>query len=646
MSIKAKLTVSLLAVVLVFCGALGPVLQRVISPSFEQLELEEAREDADRVVAALETEIDALDLVAEDWGVWDDCHDYVSGVKPEFAQENVYDGLEESLDIVLFQISDLDGKVLLDFRKPHEEHDGVELTALPSDQLPRNSPLRRPLETLQSAKGLLRTEWGLLLIVTQPVLRNERVGPVAGVLIMARLVDAARVEEYRAKTHVFFQLHEPQPQWLADLDDTTGPGSTEASAPVFTTSTQDELNALCLLRDIDGRPAAVVEARIPRSITARGDMALRSAWISTFAAGVLLLGALYLLLQRGVVGPLTRFTQHALTLRPRAEVEAGLDLERRDEIGALSRRFAQLLGEVEDFQRKLADTSREAGMSEVATNVLHNVGNMLNSVSVSTSLVQERASKLPGPQLARVASLMRDKGAELGTWVTNDPAGRRLADGVSALERMLSDGQSALQRECGELAQRLGEVSELVRSQQSLAGKSGHIESVTLADEVEKALRLFDPAGKSITVERRCAKIAPVATERQKLLQVFVNLIKNAIEAFDGLERADKCIEISIAASAHSAQVTIRDNAVGIEPDKLTEIFQHGYTTKVGGHGFGLHSAANAMTELGGSIRAESDGPGRGACFIVELPLAGVRSVDSPAPLRRTSSAPTQAPVR
>lgn len=628
MSIRAKLTVSLFAVVLAFCVVLRAVLQRVVAPSFEALELEEAGQDVDRIVQSIGSEAESLAHLTSTWGIWDDAYHFVEGENDGFAASNIYEGVHTELAVVLIQVTDLDGRVLLDSREPPPGRAGIELASLPRDHLPANSPLRRTVDTPHSIEGILRTEWGPLVVSAQPVMRNGRAGSVVGTMLMARALDAARVETYRAETHVDFALSEIEGE--RELEDGTRSGLLRASEPRFTPC-GDVLHAETVVCDVFGAPALVVDANIPRSITARGADAVRSAWISTLAIGILLLVALALLLQRIVIGPLGRFTHQALALRPRAELVAGLDLERRDELGQLSRRFAQMLTELEEFQRKLADTSHRAGMSEVATNVLHNVGNMLNSVNVSASLLHEKTRALPAPQLSKLAALMREKGDGLGPWIANDAAGRRLPDVVTALDRIVSDTQHALDAECRELASNIGAIGELVRSQQALAGGAKHVENVLLHEQVDAAAHVLASELRGIVFERRVTFDGAVATERPKLLQVLVNLIKNAAEAFHGVERAEKRIEVVIERAGERALIRVRDNAAGIAREDLATIFQHGFTTKPGGHGFGLHSAANSMTELGGSLRVESDGLGHGACFSVELPLARA-STESAAP--------------
>jgi len=75
--------------------------------------------------------------------------------------------------------------------------------------------------------------------------------------------------------------------------------------------------------------------------------------------------------------------------------------------------------------------------------------------------------------------------------------------------------------------------------------------------------------------------------------------------------------------------ISVCDTGVGIEQENLTRIFSHGFTTKADGHGFGLHTSALAAKAMGGSITAHSEGSGKGATFIIELPLNSAKQADS-----------------
>jgi signal transduction histidine kinase len=69
-----------------------------------------------------------------------------------------------------------------------------------------------------------------------------------------------------------------------------------------------------------------------------------------------------------------------------------------------------------------------------------------------------------------------------------------------------------------------------------------------------------------------------------------------------------------------AVRISVIDNGVGIPAQNMDRLFTHGFTTRQSGHGFGLHSGALAAQELGGTLHAESEGAGRGAAFILELP--------------------------
>ncbi|MFY0573228.1 ATP-binding protein [Cystobacter fuscus] len=110
-------------------------------------------------------------------------------------------------------------------------------------------------------------------------------------------------------------------------------------------------------------------------------------------------------------------------------------------------------------------------------------------------------------------------------------------------------------------------------------------------------------------------------TDKHKVLMILVNLISNARYAMESVPQGHRLLVLTLDTLVEGRlRVAVTDNGVGIAEDMLTCIFQHGFTTREGGHGFGLHASALAAQELGGSLVAQSEGPGRGATFILELP--------------------------
>ena len=274
------------------------------------------------------------------------------------------------------------------------------------------------------------------------------------------------------------------------------------------------------------------------------------------------------------------------------------------------------------IHRELLETSRQAGMAEIATNVLHNVGNVLNSVNVSTSLVVDNAKKSKAASLAKVAALLREHAHDLGTFITSDAKGRQLPAYLGQLSEQLLAEQKAAVQELGLLVKNVEHIKDIVAMQQSYARVSGVKEMVSLADLVEDSLRMNEGALNRHQVEviREFEDVPPMNVEKHKVLQILVNLIRNAKHACDESGREDKQMTVRVADGDGRIKISVSDNGIGIPPENLTRIFNHGFTTRKDGHGFGLHSGALAAKEMGGSLTAHSDGPGRGATFTLELP--------------------------
>jgi PAS domain S-box-containing protein len=280
--------------------------------------------------------------------------------------------------------------------------------------------------------------------------------------------------------------------------------------------------------------------------------------------------------------------------------------------------------ELERVHKELVTASREAGMAEVATNVLHNVGNILNSVNISASLVAERLRQSKALGVSRLAELLAEQGDRLGQFIAEDPRGKRVPEYMAALgEQIAADQRTALE-ELALLRENLEHIKDTVNMQQSYAKLCGVTETVEVVDLVEDSLRLNAGAfaRHGVTLQREFDAVPPINVDKHKVLQILVNLVRNAKYACDDSGRSDKLITLRIAPVPAGVSILVQDNGIGIPPENLSRLFQHGFTTRAAGHGFGLHSGALAAQELGGTLRAESEGEGRGACFTLELPLS------------------------
>jgi PAS domain S-box-containing protein len=281
--------------------------------------------------------------------------------------------------------------------------------------------------------------------------------------------------------------------------------------------------------------------------------------------------------------------------------------------------------QLELLNKRLLESSRLAGMAEVATGVLHNVGNVLNSVNVSSTLICNQVRNSRTSRLRDVILLLNRNSSNLVDFLTNDPKGKIVPSYLTNLSDRLADEQQDLLRELELLVKNIEHIKEIVAMQQNYARVSGIIETLSIRNLVEDALQMHTAAlaRHGILVVREYQEVPVISVDKHKVLQILVNLIRNAKYAMDSAARRDKRLTVSIQMTeTNTVQITVADNGIGISQENLTRIFSHGFTTKREGHGFGLHSGALAAREMGGSLYARSDGPGQGATFILELPLS------------------------
>lgn len=282
-------------------------------------------------------------------------------------------------------------------------------------------------------------------------------------------------------------------------------------------------------------------------------------------------------------------------------------------------------------QKQMLENARQAGMAEIATNVLHNVGNVLNSVNVSAELIATRVRESESVGLARAVKLLDDHAHDLGDYLTQDARGKMLPVYLKQLAQALDEERAAVAAELAALTKSVKHIKEIVATQQSYAGASSVVEAVQVLDLVEDALRIDAGAvaGSDVRVVKDFERVPTLMLDKHRVLLILVNLISNARYAMQRVPDGQHQLTLRVKAPDDKTLViSIVDTGEGIEAENLTRIFAHGFTTKKDGHGFGLHSCVLAAREMGGTLRAESDGPGRGACFTLELPLH--TSTDTP----------------
>ncbi|MDT8384077.1 MAG: ATP-binding protein [Gammaproteobacteria bacterium] len=290
-----------------------------------------------------------------------------------------------------------------------------------------------------------------------------------------------------------------------------------------------------------------------------------------------------------------------------------------------------------DAQGQLVDAAHKSGMADMATGVLHNIGNILNSVNLAGEEIHRisSASKISG--LLKANDLLLQHQEDRGEFLTQDPRGQKLPDYFITMGKVLSDEINEINKESKELIKKTTMMKEVISTQQAYAKSGFHSEQLNLSQLVEDALKIQEASLKKwgVKLEKNYADIPECTGQKSKLLQVITNLVKNAKEAMNDNDQYNRPKEMRIEIGMNNDKtvyLTIKDNGCGINEQQLTKIFNHGFTTKETGHGFGLHTCANAMTEMKGALKVESEGVQKGATFTVIIP------VDNPATKAATKS--------
>jgi two-component system NtrC family sensor kinase len=300
-------------------------------------------------------------------------------------------------------------------------------------------------------------------------------------------------------------------------------------------------------------------------------------------------------------------------------------LERTHELEKQVTAKAEANRQLAEAQQHLMDLSRQAGMAEIATGVLHNVGNVLNSVNVSATIVANKIRESRIGNLLTLTGMLQEHSGDLPDFLNHDPRGQRAVPYLAKLGSHLKEERQVMLRELEQLTGHLGHIKEIVATQQNYAKVSGLIEVISLPALVEDAIRIVEPglSAHGIQLESDHEAVPPVAVDKHSVLQILLNLLRNAKQAVKDSDLPSKSIRVRIYRRGEDRiRIAVEDTGVGLPPENLTVIFSHGFTTRRDGHGFGLHSGANAAGQMGGSLWAETEGLGRGATFTLELPLS------------------------
>ena len=621
MSLSRKVS---LIVVLAFLlsGILSFAIQKFfIMPSFISLEKETAVQNAERVMAAIEREIGQISILITDWSHWDDTHNYIQGQNPDYEADNLeFDNTLSALSMNFLGYYDITGKAVWVRAEDLESGEQIDLGVLTGADLPVDHPLLHHKELMEDNRGIISTPQGPLLVVAGPILTSEEEGPIAGTLMMGRLLNEAAIDRIGELTRLSITVTA-----ISQENDPLRGSSTHGlvNSEIEMVETRDNWQVQTTLSDIFTNPLMGLQIDTPRDISTQGKRAVeQSLWVLV-ATGMLVMLILWKLLQQAILKPVEKLTDHALRIGEDDNYSKHLNLKRDDEIGVLAHAFDQMIDQLEETRKRLVDQSYHSGIAEMASGVLHNIGNAITPLNVRLATLQQELRAVPLAEMDMAVAELSD---------ASTPSERR--DDLQQFVTLVGGEMTTLikgsQKSLELSLQQVGQVEEILTDQQRFSRSARIVEPVDMVAVIGEAEAGLVPEMKEllgIKIADSVAECGAAAGARAAILQVVTNLLINAAESIQLTDTRPGCVTVSaekkVVQGKPMVEFCFEDNGAGIDPKHQEAMFERGFSTKTReGSGYGLHWSANTLQALGGRLSATSDGTGTGACMFILLPAA------------------------
>lgn len=596
-SLRSKLVLLLASIFIVFLLIDSAVRYRVIKPELQMLERVTAVRDARRVVAALNAEVDHLTELASNWAALLHEMDDLESIKPRHTSAPVWP-MRES-DRTAFLASD--GTWTWIGSGTDWQEGALEGSKLQLEQLARSC--QRSVQHKISGVTSLGDDEFIMFAVIAVDERNAQGQPETRPCFLAiRKIDETLLEKLSSQTHVEFELQaSPQVHSESNL--------------VLLDNDQDNLVVKAKLFGIDYEQGVEAVIRNQRDITAKSDHAFNLARTAFIFGAIIALLILLVMLQRIVIGPLAAIREHSNLIAREGFSTEPLMLQREDEIGQVLTAFDKMVRHLREAQAQLARTSQAAGRSQVASTVIHNIGNVLTNVN---SLLHSATTSIEDLRIGPLDKLAR----RLRSDQPNENLLEATPDYLEGLAGCLKSDQQSIHELLVTLQDNVRHIHDVIRDQQRHAYPYVRFTKISVKEILEEAVqccqaKLSDDMTK---VDFSGELENHIYSDRSLLLQTIINVIGNAGHAMRDNEDRPRILRITVAPSDRHLCISLRDNGCGITKDVLDRMFDSHFTTKDNGTGLGLHFCAVALKRLGGSIQANSEGPGLGATFVIELP--------------------------
>jgi two-component system NtrC family sensor kinase len=612
----------------------------VVLPAFANLENEAARRDVRLCTGALNRDIELISNLTNDWSAWDDTYRYIQGKYTSFEEVNLIDESFSNSKLNVIALFDEKKRLVWEGGRNLETLEKLDFSDLFATLADPKSDLLDYGNPDDSRQGIMLTDLGPVLAAIRPIITSKREGPIRGALVMGRLLTEDEIAGLAKRAQIDLAIwpvtDKAIPENARALLDDGLIGTTEVA---IVAADSPMLEAFHVIPDISGNPALLMRINVPRTITSQGKIAVTVATTSSIVGGLLMVVGAGWMIRRLVIKPVELMAAHALEVGKKDNLKSRLGFARGDEIGVMANAFDQMVESIAESRRKLLDAAHRSGMADVASEVLHNVGNAMNSANASLERLEENAAgqKLDGLQKAN--ALLQSQSGRSAEFFAHDPRGPKLIDYIGKITESLQQESQENRQILRRLRETIVHIQQIITLQQSNARHSVFVQEVDagelIAEAIEMNRALIEAA--FIEMDIRVVDLPALTLCKSKVSQILVNLIKNAVDAMKNNPGQRRLSVVAWVAEENGLGIEVGDTGVGIKETDRPRLFTQGFSTKSDGNGIGLHFCANALHSMGGTIMIHSDGPGLGA--VVRIWLPGVILSDEAQP------AASQAPL-
>ncbi|MBV8803237.1 MAG: hypothetical protein JO131_09825, partial [Gammaproteobacteria bacterium] len=478
--------------------------QHYLLNSFLVLEKNQINTNINRVKQALDQTLYSLGTFTIDWAHWNDAYDYIEGTNPQFVPNNLdYTALTNSnINVILYLNKEGDIKVgtaLEDQKKIQTSFPpGLDRYVYPGSILENHTSVNSNL------RGLVLLPNAIMLIASAAISYTDLSKPWNGTLITGRYLSKKLLQKLADATSLSLTLYMPKNIINnKTMNDIYKSAIATENGQYISIQNDHTAFGYGILYDIFHQPIGMIRVTLHRAIYETGKEAIHF-YLGIFVISGILFSIIVWLLLRILVLKRLEFLNKAIRdIAGKKDYKRQIEMKEKDELTSLATQFNDLMhtinvshdqlkrqvreitlsekkleaantklvleiherkqmqSKVDALHKKLILAARRAGMADIASGVLHNVGNILNNVTTSVGVTKEMVESSHVKKLTDLAHLLKDNRDNLVTFMSTDSRGEKILDYIDLLTKKLMDENENISSEICQLEKYIGHIKDV-----------------------------------------------------------------------------------------------------------------------------------------------------------------------------------------